>query len=152
MCVHKVLPALETAAAQAEGGAAHLVVKPALEIGSKLTEAELKEILLPRLVAWFGSPQKALRASLIENMHQFVDLLDQKTVRARPGRFSDLSVFHSESVLYGAFAWARRALTAENGGFRPGQVSERIWPQLAPSFTDEASPRPRRPPRARQLH
>jgi hypothetical protein len=32
------------------------------------------------------------------------------TVRARPGRSSALRFFHSKSILYGAFAWARRAL------------------------------------------
>jgi hypothetical protein len=32
------------------------------------------------------------------------------TVRARPGRLSALCVFHSKSVLYGGFVWARRAL------------------------------------------
>ena len=29
-----------------------------------------------------------------------------------PGRLSALSVFHSKSVLYGAFVWARRALNS----------------------------------------
>jgi hypothetical protein len=33
------------------------------------------------------------------------------TVRALPGRLSGLSVSHSKSVLYGAFVWARRALS-----------------------------------------
>jgi hypothetical protein len=32
------------------------------------------------------------------------------TVRARPGRFSALSVSHCISVLYGTFVWAGRAL------------------------------------------
>ena len=32
------------------------------------------------------------------------------TVRTLPGRLSALSVFHSKSVLYGIFVWARRAL------------------------------------------
>jgi hypothetical protein len=32
------------------------------------------------------------------------------TARARPGRLSTLSVLHQKSVLYGAYAWARRAL------------------------------------------
>jgi hypothetical protein len=39
------------------------------------------------------------------------------TVRARPGRVSALSVFHSESVLYGAFVWARRALNGPKRRF-----------------------------------
>jgi hypothetical protein len=34
-------------------------------------------------------------------------------VRARPGRFSALTVFHSKSVLYGGFLWARRALNGQ---------------------------------------
>ena len=32
------------------------------------------------------------------------------SVRALPGRLSDLSVSHSKSILYGALVWARRAL------------------------------------------
>jgi hypothetical protein len=38
-----------------------------------------------------------------------------------PGSLSSLSVFLWESVLYGAFVWARRALKHQNTGFRPGQ-------------------------------
>ena len=43
------------------------------------------------------------------------------TVRAHPRRLSALSVSHSKSALYDAFVWARRCLTAQSGGFRPGQ-------------------------------
>jgi hypothetical protein len=43
-------------------------------------------------------------------------------VRARPGRLSALRVLHSKSFLYGAFVWARRVLSRQNGDFRPGQV------------------------------
>jgi hypothetical protein len=39
-----------------------------------------------------------------------------------PGWVSALSVSHSKSVLYGVFAWARRA---QNVGFRPGQIAAR---------------------------
>jgi hypothetical protein len=39
-----------------------------------------------------------------------------------PGWVSALSVSHSKSVLYGVFAWARRA---QNVGYRPGQISAR---------------------------
>ena len=35
----------------------------------------------------------------------------------RPGRLSALSVFHSKSVLYGAFVWARRALNRQKRRF-----------------------------------
>jgi hypothetical protein len=35
------------------------------------------------------------------------------TVRARPGRSSVLSVCHSKPGSYGAFAWARRALSSQ---------------------------------------
>ena len=41
------------------------------------------------------------------------------TVRARAGRLSTLSVFHSKSLLYGAFVWSRRALNGPNRRF-PG--------------------------------
>jgi hypothetical protein len=37
----------------------------------------------------------------------------QSTVRARPGRLRDLSVFYSESVLYGGFVWACRLLNSQ---------------------------------------
>ena len=47
----------------------------------------------------------------------------EHTVRDLPGWLSALSVFHSKSVLCGAFVWARiaRRLTSKNGGFGPGQ-------------------------------
>jgi hypothetical protein len=51
------------------------------------------------------------------------NLLGIITVWARPGRLSALSRFHSKAVLYGAFVWARRALTAKNGGTRPAQFA-----------------------------
>jgi GTPase len=35
----------------------------------------------------------------------------------RPGRLKGLSVFHSKSILYGAFVWARRALNSQNWVF-----------------------------------
>ena len=43
------------------------------------------------------------------------DLLE--TVRARPGRLSALSVFHSKSILYGACVWERRALNSPKRRF-----------------------------------
>jgi hypothetical protein len=49
-----------------------------------------------------------------------VTLIDE-TARARPGRLRALSVSRSKSVLCGAFVSARRALSRQNGGFRPGQ-------------------------------
>ena len=39
------------------------------------------------------------------------------TVRARPGRLSALSVFHSESVFYGALVWVHRALNSQKRRF-----------------------------------
>ena len=36
--------------------------------------------------------------------------LQRSSVRARPGRLRALRVSHGESVLYGGFVWARRAL------------------------------------------
>ena len=46
-----------------------------------------------------------------------VMLDDGFTVRAVPGRLSAISVFHSKSVLYGAFVWARRALNGRKRRF-----------------------------------
>ena len=43
------------------------------------------------------------------------------SVRARPGRLSALSGFYSESVLYGAFVWARGALNRQKLRF-PARV------------------------------
>ena len=45
-------------------------------------------------------------------------------VRAHPGWFSALSIFHSKSILYRAFVWACRALNIQKWGFRPGQKAE----------------------------
>ena len=44
-----------------------------------------------------------------------------RTVRAHPGRLSGLSVFNSASGLCGALYGRAWRLTAQNGGFRPGQ-------------------------------
>jgi hypothetical protein len=41
---------------------------------------------------------------------QYVERIQSTFRPGRPGRLSALSVFHSKSVLYGAFVWARRAL------------------------------------------
>ena len=40
---------------------------------------------------------------LQEVLPEFVDAVFAQPVRARPGRLSALSVFHSETVLYGVF-------------------------------------------------
>jgi hypothetical protein len=48
--------------------------------------------------------------NLTQMYDQHVNLLCLRRVRARSGRLSALSVIHSKSILYGAFAWARRAL------------------------------------------
>ena len=45
------------------------------------------------------------------------------SVRALPGRLSDLSVSHSRSVVYGDLYGRAGHLIAKNGGFRPGQVA-----------------------------
>jgi len=46
------------------------------------------------------------------------------TARACPGRSSPISVSNSESVFYGGFVWARRALNGPfSGGLPPGQTS-----------------------------
>jgi hypothetical protein len=47
------------------------------------------------------------------------------TVRARPGRLSTLSVSHSKSFFYGAFAWARRALNSPKRRF-PARAVQRV--------------------------
>ena len=51
-------------------------------------------------------------------------------VWARPGRLSALSIFYSKSVLYGVFVRHVGRLTAQNGGFRPGQSPRRAGPVL----------------------
>ena len=52
-------------------------------------------------------------------------------VRVHPGRFSAPSVSQCKPVLYGGFVWARRALNAKNGDFRPGQVGKvPLWAVL----------------------
>jgi DNA topoisomerase-3 len=45
-------------------------------------------------------------------------------VRARPARLSALSVSHNKSVLYSAFAWARRALNSQKRRFPARAVGE----------------------------
>jgi hypothetical protein len=52
-----------------------------------------------------------------------------QTVRARPGRLSGLSVFHSKSSLYGGFLWVHRALDCQK--------------RLFPARADEAAGVPR---------
>jgi hypothetical protein len=53
------------------------------------------------------------------------DMLSTFTVSALPGRLRVLSVFHSESVLYGAFVRARRALGSPKRRFPARAVSHR---------------------------
>jgi hypothetical protein len=48
------------------------------------------------------------------------------SVRARPGWLSALSVFHSRSVLYGAFVWAPRALNIQTRWFPARVVPRRL--------------------------
>ena len=50
--------------------------------------------------------------------------LQDGTVRAHLGRLSALSVFHSKSVLYGAFVWACRALNRKKWRFPARAGSE----------------------------
>ena len=49
------------------------------------------------------------------------------TVRA-PWRLSALSICHSKSDLYGAFVWARRALTVVTGGLTGGLTGGDRYP------------------------
>ena len=53
----------------------------------------------------------------------------------RPGRLSGLSVFHSKSVLYGAFVWARRALNDPKRRF-PARA---VWSELGALVRDGAA-------------
>jgi hypothetical protein len=53
------------------------------------------------------------------------NLFEGNTVRAAPGRLSGLSVFLWESILYGAFVWARRALNGPKRRF-PDWVAARV--------------------------
>jgi hypothetical protein len=55
----------------------------------------------PELVKQIGGPEAASVCS---------QLCTGAEVRARPGRLSALSVFHSKTIFYGGFVWARRAL------------------------------------------
>ena len=54
------------------------------------------------------------------------------SARALPGRLRSLSAFHSESVLYGAFVWARWALNSPKRRFPARAVDRRA---LAPFFS-----------------
>ena len=60
------------------------------------------------------------------------------SVRALPGRLSDLSVFHSRSVVYGAFVWVRRALNIQKRRF-PARAGRRADGQAAPRVTDDSA-------------
>ena len=52
-------------------------------------------------------------------------IIEGATVRAAHGRLSALSIFLCESVLYGAFVWARRALKSPKLWFSARAGSER---------------------------
>ena len=52
-----------------------------------------------------------------ELRRETVQVVDFRTVRARPGRLRGLSVSHRKSVFYGAFVWARGALNSERRRF-----------------------------------
>ena len=57
----------------------------------------------------------------------------------RPGRLSALSVFPSESILYGAFVWARRALYSQKRRFWARAVDKKRKPGQAVNHDEEAT-------------
>jgi hypothetical protein len=63
------------------------------------------------------------------------------SARARPGRLSALSSFHSKSVLYGAFVWERGALNRQKRRF-PARVVPPLR-ALHPLHADVLQPRER---------
>jgi hypothetical protein len=66
------------------------------------------------------------------------------TVRAALGRLSALSGFLRKSILYGAFAWARRALNHQKRRF-PARAGEQGRRALRPALRRERGEEPRGP-------
>ena len=81
-----------------------------------------------------GRDHRKSSGGFIHGFRYLVKFL-HNTVRARLGQLSTLSVFHSEPDLYGDLYVRGGRLTAQNGGFRPGQMESRLhgtpWPQTA---------------------
>ena len=63
----------------------------------------------------YGVPTRVTKSG--EQQRRAKRYVGEATVRALPGRLRALSVFHSKSILYGAFVWARRALKHQKRRF-----------------------------------
>jgi hypothetical protein len=111
----------------AAGGAAALAVSvPRFEIcASEAGERHVSytvEVVL-RLPAEAGAEGGGAAGGAMPEVHA--------TVRALPGRLRALSVFPSESLLYGTFVWTRRALNSRKRRFPAwagGQAVLRLRP------------------------
>ena len=62
------------------GGGGPKVLNVVLKIGSKLPEDEYETILTPVIIRLFGSPDRAIRVCLLDNLPLMIDRLSAKTV------------------------------------------------------------------------
>ena len=64
--------------------------------------------------------------AFLQTRQAFNDKLDAETVRTLSGRLSARADFHRRSDLYGAFAWARRALNRPKRRFPARAADARV--------------------------
>jgi hypothetical protein len=91
----------------------------------KEAEAEAAEAARPKEEE--VPPHLLISAEELRAELESLTLGDLRKVRPRPGRLSGLGIFHCESVLYGAFVWARRALNSPKRRFAARAVGARRW-------------------------
>lgn len=65
------------------GGGGPKVFGAILKIGDKLSEDEYESKLVPVIIRLFGSPDRVMRVSLLENLPKMIDHLPQKVVNGK---------------------------------------------------------------------
>lgn len=78
LCKYKILPHLVTALDY--GSANAKVLQPVLKIGSMLTPEEYLTLIIPSVIKWFSSTDRALRANLLQSLGSFVEHLSASVI------------------------------------------------------------------------
>lgn len=93
---HKILPELIKAFEFGSGGAK--VLSSILKVGEHLSDEEYENVVIQPIVRMFASPDRAIRVSLLENMHKFIDHMSNKMVTNQvfPNVVSIILVLYSQ--------------------------------------------------------
>ncbi|KAI9247622.1 armadillo-type protein [Sporodiniella umbellata] len=77
-CKYKILPELIKSFEYAAGGAK--VLRTIVKVGDHLSDQEYETIIIEPVVRMFASPDRAIRISLLENLHKFIGHMTNKVV------------------------------------------------------------------------